>query len=145
MPRDASGDPSASGSSSLDAIPAVWRVLIIEDNDDTRRQLVQHFTESGWQVESARTLRGALLIAARHVPHAIVCELSLPDVRGYRFAADLRRATPRDITIIAVTRVSSMIFDGALKVGFDDVMAKPVDLNELHRRLDASIEAKLAK
>jgi two-component system KDP operon response regulator KdpE len=145
MTRDPSGDPSSSGSMPLEAISAARRVLIVEDNDECRRALVHYFTERGWQVESARSLRGGLLIAARLAPHAIVSELSLPDVRGYRFAADFRRAVAQDIVLVAVTRVSPMIFDSARKAGFDDVLAKPTDLDALHRMLEAAIEARLTQ
>jgi DNA-binding response OmpR family regulator len=145
MSSNASGDASSSGSIPLDAISASRRLLIVEDNDECRRELVHYFSERGWQVESARTLRGALLIGARLVPHAIVSELSLPDVRGYRFATDFRRAVPQAITLVALTRVSQLIFDSARRAGFDDVLAKPVDLDALHRMLEAAIEVRLTQ
>jgi len=133
-------DPATSGALSAEPFPATRRVLIVDDNDETRRELVHHFTESGWQVESARTFRAALAIAGWLLPDVIVSELQLPDVRGYRFAADYRRAVPHDVTIFAVTRIPQLIFDSARKAGFDDVFGKPIAFDELQRYIETALQ-----
>lgn len=132
MTRDPSNDASASGQLPLGVVE-LPRMLIVEDNDEHRRELVAHFADRGWSVEATRTLRAALAIARRHLPAVILTELLLPDVRGYRFAQEYRDAISNPVMIVAVTRVPAMIFETARKAGFDQVLAKPVDLDALER------------
>jgi two-component system response regulator AtoC len=139
QPRSASeSDPASSGAMVLDA--TTKRLLIVDDNDETRRALVRHFTACGWQVESARTFHDALTIAAGLLPDVIISELQLPDVRGYRFADDYRRAVPHALTIFAVTRIPPLIFDSARKAGFDDVFGKPIDFDVLQRCIETALQ-----
>ncbi|HEX5057823.1 MAG TPA: response regulator [Kofleriaceae bacterium] len=131
---------ASSGAMAIGPASATRRVLVVDDNDESRRDLVRHFMDAGWQVESARAFRAALGIAVWFSPDVIVSELQLPDVRGYRFAADYRRAVPHDVTIFAVTRIPPLIFDSARKAGFDDVFGKPIDFDMLERCIETALQ-----
>jgi two-component system KDP operon response regulator KdpE len=132
-------DSSSSGSLPLALLPEVTRVLIVEDNDELRRQLVQSFIERGYAVEAVRTLKAALEIAKRQRPHVVVTELLVPDARSYRFADAYRSAVARPLTILAVTRLPQLIFDSARRAGFDEVFAKPVDVETLIARVEHAV------
>jgi len=123
----------------LVALPELTRVLIVEDNDELRRQLVREFTERGYAVEAVRTLGGGLDVARRFLPHVILTELLLPDVRSYRFCDAYRSALPHPITICAVTRLPQLIFESARNAGFDEVFGKPVDLDALLARVERAV------
>jgi CheY-like chemotaxis protein len=138
MTRDPSSDASASGQLPL-GVAELPRMLIVEDNDQLRRELVAHFTERGWSVEATRTFRAALAIARRHLPAVILTELLLPDVRGYRFAQEYRDAVGKPVMIVAVTRIPMMIFESARRAGFDEVLGKPVDLEALERFVEPAM------
>jgi CheY-like chemotaxis protein len=114
---------------------SVPRVLVVEDNDDMRRALAQYLTDRGCAVAAVRTLGDAIKIASEHLPHVIVTELLLPDVRGYRFADDYRRTVPHPVVIVAVTWMPEIIFDSARRAGFDEVFGKPVSLDTLYARI----------
>jgi CheY-like chemotaxis protein len=131
-------DTDSNSSSGIRPVAAVERrrLLVVEDNDDHRRELMRELGGRGWIVECARTLRDAVELARRHRPHAIVTELVLPDVRDYRFAAQLRRAVAEDVTIVAVTRLPELVFESARRAGFDDVLAKPVAIDALQLRIE---------
>jgi DNA-binding response OmpR family regulator len=134
--QDASS--SSSGSLPIDTGAEVPRLLIVEDNDDLRRALAAYFTEAGWHVKATRALGSALAIANQHLPHVIITELALPDARGYRFVDTYRRAVPsHNVKVIAVTRMPEMLFARAREIGFDDVLAKPVDFDQLLTRIKA--------
>ena len=138
MTRNPSRDASASGQLPIGVVE-LPRMLIVEDNDEHRRELVAHFTDRGWSVEATRTLRGALAIARRHLPAVILTELLLPDVRGYRFAQEYRDAVGKPVMIVAVTRIPMMIFESARRAGFDEVLGKPVDLEALERFVEPAM------
>lgn len=107
------------------------RVLIIDDNDDQRVALATALRQRGWQVDSARTGRLGLELAARSLPDVVLTELILPDTRGYQFAHALRGAIERVVLVIALTRLPKQLHAHALAQGFDHVEAKPVDLDAL--------------
>ncbi len=107
-------------------------MLIVEDNDDLRRATSAYFAEHGWHVRATRTLGSAITICDSHRPHVIISELMLPDVRGYRFVDTFRRAmSGQPVKVIAVTRMPELLFERAKQIGFDEVLAKPVDLDTL--------------
>lgn len=108
------------------------RLLIVEDNDDLRRAISAYFGEHGWHVKATRTLGSALAIADVHLPHVIITELMLPDVRGYRFVDAYRRAvSAHRVRVIALTRMPDVLFARAKEIGFDEVIAKPANLDAL--------------
>ena len=82
------------------------------------------------------TLRAAIKVASKHQPHVIVTELLLPDVRGYRFAEEYRRAVAQPVSILAVTWMSEIIFDNARRAGFDEVFGKPMEPDALYARIE---------
>ena len=107
------------------------RVLIIDDNDDQRVALATALRQRGWHVDSARTGRLGLDLAARSMPDVVLTELILPDTRGYQFARALRGAMEREVRVIALTRLPKQLHAHALAEGFDHVEAKPFDLDAL--------------
>jgi DNA-binding response OmpR family regulator len=114
---------------------AARRVLLVDDNDEHRRMLANALRQRGWSVELARTGREGLDAAARVQPDVIVTELILPDVRGFHFGRSLRSIIEHDIVVIAVTRIGEELHGRALKSGFDHVLPKPLDIDELQRRM----------
>ena len=137
----ASSDTSSSGSTPLAVHPDVTRVLIVEDNDEHRRELERAFVARGYAVEAVRTLRAALDIAKLQRPHVVVTELLVPDARSYRFTDAYRQAVEQPLTIFAVTRLPALIFDNARRAGFDEVFAKPVDIETLIARVEHAIRS----
>jgi CheY-like chemotaxis protein len=112
------------------------RILIVDDQEDMRRDLIAHFRGIGWDVDVARDVRTAIESALAFQPHVIVSELLLPDARGYFFARTLRSIIDHDIRMIGITRLSRQLFAQARTAGFDVVFAKPIDVDQLHRHLE---------
>jgi CheY-like chemotaxis protein len=112
------------------------RILVVDDNEDIRRDLLTHFRTLGWDVDVAHDVRTAIESALTFQPHVIVSELHLPDARGYFFARSLRSIIEHDIQLVGLTRLSEQVFEQARSAGFDVVFAKPLDVNQLHRHLE---------
>ena len=143
VPRPSS-DLSSSGAIRLAALRELIRVLIVEDNDEFRRELACTLTEQGYAVEAARTLGAGLDVARLQRPHIIITELLVPDARSYRFADAYRAVAGPSVVIFAVTRLPQLIFDNARRAGFDEVFAKPLDVAELLVRLEHATLARSA-
>ena len=107
------------------------RLLYVEDNP-VNLQLMQYFVErhQGLQLECATSAALGLTFARMHRPNLILLDINLPDMDGFALLAELR-ADPRtrDTPIVAVT-ANAMPSDvqRAKDAGFDEYLAKPIDL-----------------
>jgi signal transduction histidine kinase len=104
------------------------RVLIVEDNDDTRQMLHEVLAFSGHDVREARDGATGLALAAEAQPDVALIDIGLPDVDGYEVARRLR-ATPggRRIGLIAITGYGQAEDQRrAYDAGFDAHLTKPV-------------------
>ena len=115
---------------------AVPRVLLIEDYDGARDALASLLTEDGYAVCIAETGEEGIKRAGEFLPHAIVCDFSLPDIDGLQVMRRLR-ASRQDVFIIVVTG-GRFGADGEreLRAEADVFLDKPVDLALLREALN---------
>lgn len=120
---------------------APQRILAVEDDADVADMLGMYLTMHGYEFHHAVTGSTALDIAPRVLPHAILMDLSLPDMTGYSVMAQLNRnPRTRHIPILFLSKWGSrdkrMI---GLALGADDYLTKPFDLKELQLRIQNCI------
>jgi CheY-like chemotaxis protein len=113
------------------------RVLVVEDNRDSAESLRMLLDLSGYEVEVAYTGRAGVEAAARFRPHAVVCDIGLPEMDGYEVARTLRaRAETATARLIAVTGYGrAEDVEKARQAGFHQHLTKPVDPQELLEHL----------
>jgi CheY-like chemotaxis protein len=104
------------------------RVLIVEDNDDTRQMLHEALAISGHDVREARDGATALTVAAESRPDVALIDIGLPDVDGYEVARRLRAAPGgRRMCLVAITGYGQAEDQRrAYDAGFDAHLTKPV-------------------
>lgn len=79
------------------------RILVTEDNDDTRELIVRILTLAGYTVDSATNGAEALRKLDRSTdPTLILLDLMMPVMDGWNFLKSSRRGEHRVITISAV-------------------------------------------
>jgi CheY-like chemotaxis protein len=110
------------------------RVLIIEDNDDTRQMLSAALVLNGHEVREARDGATGLAAAAEVYPDVALIDIGLPDIDGYEVARRLRAsAVNRRISLIAISGYGLPgDLKRALDAGFDSHLTKPVAVEQLH-------------
>jgi two-component system CheB/CheR fusion protein len=108
-------------------------VLLVEDNQDTRKALSQLLELSGISTMSCADGRSAIDLAKEHYPAAIVLDIGLPDISGYEVCEELRACPELDDTLIIALSGRSFPEDlqRSREVGFDHHFAKPPRTNEL--------------
>jgi DNA-binding response OmpR family regulator len=116
------------------------RLLVIEDDPQTAKEIAAALSDHGWDVDAAATGREGLLKALGESFAAIVLDRMLPgDFDGLGVLAALRAAGVETPILIlsALSAVDERI--RGLRAGGDDYLAKPFDFLELTARLDILI------
>lgn len=109
------------------------RILVVEDDEKSRRLLVDVLGFHGFDVVAAESGERGLECVAGTLPDAALLDIQLPGISGFRVLEQLReRQGSARIPILAVT-ASVMDTDRAriLKAGFDAYVPKPVNIREL--------------
>lgn len=110
------------------------RVVIVEDEDLTRRAMALALREQHFEVHEAADALACKALLKRQRVEAVVLDLGLPGLDGLSFATQLREQA--DIALVIVTRrgaPESRI--EALDLGADDYLVKPVHFGELAARI----------
>jgi DNA-binding response OmpR family regulator len=115
------------------------RILVIDDDAAFRELLLLVLTAAGYEVRAVPHGTAALALLQRPEPwrpDLILLDLALPDTHGLVLCADLRARVDVPIIICSATKRR---WDRILgfKLGADDFLAKPFDLEELEARVEA--------
>ncbi|HKE00525.1 MAG TPA: response regulator transcription factor [Planctomycetota bacterium] len=111
-------------------------VLVVEDEPKIQAFLGAALGAHGYRVESARTAREALAIAALRPPDVVLLDLMLPDGSGVDVARQLRSWSEVPILVLSA-RGQETDKVGALDAGADDYLTKPFGVEELVARIRA--------
>jgi CheY-like chemotaxis protein len=113
-------------------------VLLVEDNEDTRRvygMILRHF---GYEVEEVTNGLDAVAAARSRRPSLVLMDIGLPGLNGWQ-ASRLLKADPSTaaIPLIAFSARVDSTADLGRKATFDGFILKPISPNALVRRVDA--------
>ena len=113
------------------------RLLIVEDDPDLNRQLVEALTDAGYAVDTAADGEDGRFLGATEPYDAAVLDLGLPELDG---VSVLRawRTEEKDFPVLVLTardQWSQKV--AAFDAGADDYVTKPFHVEELLARLRA--------
>ncbi len=111
------------------------KVLLIDDDVERRTSLAEALRRHRWIVETANGGRAGLDAAMRDQPDVVVTDLILSDIASLSFARSLRTFIEHDVVIVGLANELEALHSQARAAGFDEVFAKPVDVDQLHARL----------
>jgi two-component system KDP operon response regulator KdpE len=118
--------------------PVGATVLVVEDDDETRRVVVRDLASRGYRVEEAPDGRTALERWEERRPDVILLDLGLPDMDGLRIIQRVRREAATPIVILS-GRYEEREKVEALDRGADDYVTKPFGVDELNARLRVAL------
>jgi DNA-binding response OmpR family regulator len=115
---------------------AMPRVLIVDDEPEIVRLVVDYLEHAGFEASSARTGDEALMRARTESPDLVILDLGLPGIDGLDVTRALRRHG--DVPIIMLTaRDDETDRIIGLELGADDYVTKPFSPRELVARVRA--------
>ncbi len=113
------------------------RLLIVEDDPETKAFIVKGFSEEGFVVETADNGRDGLYLATDGRFDALILDRMLPGLDGLALLRSLRAAGVR-IPVLMLTAMSAVDERvRGLKAGADDYLVKPFSFQELLARVEA--------
>jgi len=116
------------------------RVLVVEDDADTRRMLVCAIADEGYEPIPALDGQHALRTALAIEPSAIVLDLMLPEVSGEEFARAYHEQSRADAPIVVVSAKHDAERIGR-DIGAAAVLPKPLDIADFVAKLRSTIRA----
>jgi two-component system, chemotaxis family, CheB/CheR fusion protein len=114
------------------------KVVLVEDNDDSREMLCEMLNIAGYECRTAGNGLAGLALIEEENPSVAIIDIGLPGVDGYELATRVRQ-NPRHahLWLIALTGYGRTADRTASKgAGFDEHLVKPVQIDQLLRRLD---------
>jgi len=115
--------------------PAGIRVLLVEDNDDSREMLTVLFSQFNVQITAVASVAEALKAIEQIKPDILISDIGMPDEDGYDLIRKVRALSTEQggqIPAIALTGYASLQDrDLALKAGYQEHLSKPVNIDEL--------------
>lgn len=117
------------------------RILIAEDDVTIREGIQSFLTENNYIVDAVEDGAAALEAVRRRVPELVILDLGLPKISGESVCQEIKKQHP-DLPVIILTakNQTSDVVTG-FKLGADDYMSKPFELEELMARVSARLKS----
>jgi phosphoribosyl 1,2-cyclic phosphodiesterase/CheY-like chemotaxis protein len=112
------------------------RVLIIEDDPDSRHALAGLFAREDWKVLQASDGDVGIELALRNRPELILCDLLMPKSNGFQVCRTIREQLQPTKIIVVSGRDYGVDKISALQAGADEYLLKPVTWELLLRTID---------
>jgi len=115
------------------------KILIIEDEDQTRKNLATILRMEGYAALAAADGRAGLEMARQESPDLILCDVMMPHLDGHGVLTALRAvpATAGIPFIFLTARGERMDLRTGMNMGADDYLVKPVTATEVLAALEA--------
>ena len=121
----------------------MFRILIIDDDPETRFVMRQTLEGAGYEVDEAENGAEALDLYRRRPFDLIMTDLFMPEKSGLEVIRELRRETEM-LPIIAVSgggaASSKEALPAALELGASEILSKPFTREEMLRAVESALQ-----
>ncbi len=111
-------------------------VLLVDDDPQLIRLVRANLESVGYKVLTAMDSRSALELVDMEAPDIIILDIMLPEMDGYELCQRIREFSSVPI-IMLTAKVEDVDKVRGLKLGADDYLTKPFNVQELLARIDA--------
>jgi len=122
----------------------IKKVLIIEDNNDIRENIVEILELANYEVFYADNGKTGVEIAIKNLPDIILCDIMMPELDGYGVLYMLNKnpqlaAIP---FIFLTAKAERLDLRKGMEMGADDYLTKPFDDMELLNAIESRLKKK---
>ena len=123
----------------------MFQILVVEDDKDLNRTVCAFLNASGYRATGCLSANEAYDAMYGAVFDLIVSDIMMPEVDGFEFAKTVRTLTENIPILFMTARDDFASKQRGYRIGVDDYMVKPIDLDELFLRIGALLRrAKIA-
>ena len=126
-------------------------ILVVEDDVKLNQVVCTYLNDSGFQAKGCLNAKDAYDEMYNNMYELIISDIMMPEIDGFEFAETIRKVN-KIIPILFMSAKDDLPSkQRGFRIGIDDYMVKPVDLDELElrvrallRRANIMVERKIA-
>ena len=123
----------------------MFKILVVEDDRELNRSVCSFLNQSGYEAVGCLGAEEAYDAMYDTVFDLIVSDIMMPGIDGFELAKTVRSLNENIPIIFVTARDDFASKQRGYRVGIDDYMIKPIDLDELFLRIGALLRrAKIA-
>ena len=123
----------------------MFQILVVEDDKDLNRTVCAFLNASGYQATGCLDANAAYDAMYGTMFDLIVSDIMMPGIDGFEFARTVRSLNENIPILFMTARDDFASKQRGYRIGVDDYMVKPIDLDELFLRIGALLRrAKIA-
>ena len=123
----------------------MFKLLVVEDDQALNRSVCAFLNQSGYEAVGCLNASDAYDAMYGNTFDLIVSDIMMPGIDGYEFAKTVRELDENIPILFVTARDDFASKQRGYRVGIDDYMVKPIDLDELFLRIGALLRrAKIA-
>lgn len=123
----------------------MFKILVVEDDRELNRSVCRFLNQSGYEAVGCLCAEEAYDAMYECVFDLIVSDIMMPGIDGFEFVKTVRSLNENIPILFMTARDDFAAKQRGYRVGVDDYMVKPIDLDELFLRIGALLRrAKIA-
>ncbi len=123
----------------------MFQILVVEDDRDLNRSVCSFLNQSGYKATGCLGAEEAYDAMYTTVFDLIVSDIMMPNIDGFEFVKTVRSLNENIPILFMTARDDFAAKQRGYRIGVDDYMVKPIDLDELFLRIGALLRrAKIA-
>lgn len=115
----------------------MFKILVVEDDRDLNRSVCSFLNNSGYEAIGTLSAEDAYDEMYKTTFDLIVSDIMMPGIDGFELAKTVRQMNSEIPILFMSARDDFAAKQRGFRVGIDDYMTKPVDLDELFLRIGA--------
>lgn len=123
----------------------MFKILVVEDDKELNRTVCSFLNHSGYEATGCLNASDAYDELTDVMFDLIISDIMMPGVDGFEFAQNIRELNDNIPILFMTARDDIASKQRGFRIGVDDYMVKPIDLDELFLRIGALLRrAKIA-
>ncbi len=115
----------------------MFKILVVEDDRELNRTVCAYLNNNGYEAVGCLGAVDAYDAMYETVFDLIISDIMMPDIDGYEFVRSVRDINSEIPILFMTARDDFASKQRGYRVGVDDYMVKPVDLDEMYLRIGA--------
>jgi len=123
----------------------MFKILVVEDDRELNRTVCSFLNSSGYESFGCLNANDAYDAMYDNMFDLVVSDIMMPGIDGFEFARNVRELNQEIPILFMTARDDIASKQRGFRIGIDDYMVKPIDLDELFLRIGALLRrAKIA-